>query len=579
MRLIATATVLGLASVSAAAAGGGSAARFTFNPLGTYSTFLFDEGGCEIVSYDPSNQRLYVVNGGEERIDVLDTGAEGSLAFAFSIDISSYGPSIQSVAVKNGMVAAAIGAAVETDPGTVAIFDLDGNPLHAFTTGVLPDMVGFSPDGRYVVTADEGQPNDDYTIDPPGGVTIVDLQAKGGPSAMVVTFESIDPAVIGEGIVLSSPEGTTFAQAMEPEYVAFSSDSTYGLVSCQENNAFAKIDFATGTWAWARSMGFKDHSLPGNALDASNRDERINIATWPISGIFMPDSVAMFTVGGVDYVATANEGDGRDYAGYSNEERVKDLVLDPTAFPDAATLQENENLGRIKVDASLGDVDGDGDYDALYSFGARSMAVFDVEGNLVADTGKMMEQITATLLPADFNSTNDENDSFDNRSDDKGPEPEGIAIGEIDGRTIAFVCLERIGGIMAFDVSVPTAPAYAGYVNTRDFSGDPLEFTAGDLGPEGIAFIAAADSSTGRPMIAVGFEISGTARLIEVLPACEGDINSDGVTDSVDLGVLLASWGACTETPCLADLDGDGTVGADDLGVLIANWGSCGSGG
>jgi type 1 fimbria pilin len=120
MRLIATATVLGLASVSAAAAGGGSAARFTFNPLGTYSTFLFDEGGCEIVSYDPSNQRLYVVNGGEERIDVLDTGAEGSLAFAFSIDISSYGPSIQSVAVKNGMVAAAIGAAVETDHPTAA---------------------------------------------------------------------------------------------------------------------------------------------------------------------------------------------------------------------------------------------------------------------------------------------------------------------------------------------------------------------------------------------------------------------------------------------------------------------------
>ena len=195
MRLIATATVLGLAAAPAAAGGSGAAPRLEFNPPGTYSTFLFVEGGCEIVSYDPSNQRLYVVNGGEERIDVLDTDAEGGLTFAFSIDISSYGPSIQSVAVKNGLVAAAIGAAVETDPGTVAIFDLDGTPLHAFTTGVLPDMVGFSPDGRYVVTADEGQPNDDYTIDPPGGVTIVDLQAKGGPSAMVVTFESIDPAV------------------------------------------------------------------------------------------------------------------------------------------------------------------------------------------------------------------------------------------------------------------------------------------------------------------------------------------------------------------------------------------------
>ena len=206
------------------------------------------------------------------------------------------------------------------------------------------------------------------------------------------------------------------------------------------------------------------------------------------------------------------------------------------------------------------------------------MSILDASGHLIADSGRLMEEVTATLLPDYFNSTNDENDTFDNRSDDKGPEPEGIAVGMVGGRTVAFVGLERIGGVMAFDVSVPTSPVYAGYINTRDFAGDPLAFTAGDLGPEGIDFIAAADSPTGRPMLAVGFEISGTARLIEIAEACAGDLNRDGEVDSVDLGLLLAAWGACTDPVCDADLNGDGTVSSLDLGELLSRWGSCDGG-
>ena len=208
------------------------------------------------------------------------------------------------------------------------------------------------------------------------------------------------------------------------------------------------------------------------------------------------------------------------------------------------------------------------------------MSIFDTEGGLVADTGAIMERVTADLFPDDFNSTNDENDSFDNRSDDKGPEPEGIAIGEVDGHVIAFVGLERIGGVMAFDVSDPTAPAYAGYVNTRDFAGDPLDFSAGDLAPEGLAFIAAADSPTGSPMLAVGFEVSGTARLFRIGTPCPGDLDGNGRVDSGDLGLLLGYWsgdrGGCGYGLCPGDLDGDGAVGPEDLAILIAHWGVCG---
>ncbi len=576
MRFIATATALGLAALPALAGEGGPRLRLDFNPLGIYSTFLFDQGGCEIVQFDAGTQRLYVVNGGNERIDVLDASPTGELAFAFSIDIAAYGAGIQSIAIRNGVLGAAIAAAIDTDPGVAAFFDLDGNPLGSVQTGVLPDMIGCSDDGRYWVTADEGQPNDAYDNDPVGGVTIIEF-TKTGPIARVITFETVDPAVVEGPIVLSGPNAD-FAADLEPEFIAFSSDSTRAFVSCQEANCIATLELASGEWLSVKGLGFKDHMLPENALDASDRDDAIRIANWPISGILMPDGIARFTIDGVDYIATANEGDGRDYGGYSNETRVKDVVLDPVAFPDAASLQLQANLGRIKMDASQGDIDNDGDYDALYSFGGRSMSILDASGHLIADTGRLMEEVTATLLPDFFNSTNDENDTFDNRSDDKGPEPEGIAVGMVGGRTVAFVGLERIGGVMAFDVSDPTSPVYAGYVNTRDFAGDPLAFTAGDLGPEGIDFIAAADSPTGRPMLAVGFEISGTARLIEIAEACAGDLNRDGEVDSVDLGLLLAAWGACTDPVCDADLNGDGTVSSLDLGELLSRWGSCDGG-
>jgi len=112
-------------------------------------------------------------------------------------------------------------------------------------------------------------------------------------------------------------------------------------------------------------------------------------------------------------------------------------------------------------------------------------------------------------------------------------------------------------------------------VNTRDFAGDPQDFTAGDMGPEGLDFIAASDSPTGRPMIAVGFEISGTARLIEVTEACEGDLNGDGQVNSADLGLILGFWGACVDPVCATDINGDGVTDKADLSLILANWGSC----
>ena len=278
----------------------------------------------------------------------------------------------------------------------------------------------------------------------------------------------------------------------------------------------------------------------------------------------MPDSIFAYRSKGKTYLVTANEGDGREYgyeidkgateqdladcealiaqedgfnAGeanldggelecvvYLDEIRVEDMDLDDSAFDDAETLQQKVNLGRLKAVGTEGDDDNDGYWEKIYSYGARSITIWDTAGNLVFDTGDIIEQKTKGLLPDDFNSTNDENNSFDSRSDDKGPEPETAIVGKAFGRQYAFVGLERIGGIMIFDVTDPANTRYVNYVNNRDFLAENNEddenlagVDAGDLGPEGLFYIKAEDSPIGEPLLVVGNEISGSTTIYKVI--------------------------------------------------------------
>jgi 2',3'-cyclic-nucleotide 2'-phosphodiesterase/3'-nucleotidase/5'-nucleotidase len=449
---------------------------------------------------------------------------QGILSFYSTIDIGAIAQAegldlggINSVAVNSqgGYLAAAVEAGIKQDPGSVVFFDLEGIYQTAVEVGSLPDMLTFTPDGNKLLVANEGEPNDDYTVDPEGSVSIIDVSGGLGDltgKVQTATFNDFDDdqqALIDAGVRIFGP-GATVSEDLEPEYIAVSPDGTTAYVSLQENNALGILDIATGEITSIVPLGFKDHSEAGNGFDASNRDDAINIQTHPVFGMYQPDAIATYEVQGETYVVTANEGDARDYDGFSEEDRVKDLDLDPTAFPDADTLQADENLGRLNITTTLGDTDGDGDYDQLFAYGARSFSIWDAEGNLVWDSGDQFEQKLAALLPDDFNATNDENDSFDNRSDDKGPEPEGIAIGRVGSRIYAFIGLERVGGIMMYDITNPDNPQFVNYVNNRDFSGDAEAGTAGDLGPEGVLFIDQDQSPTGQNLLVVTNEVSGS---------------------------------------------------------------------
>lgn len=491
------------------------------SPLGTYKTGIYDASAAEIVVHDPATQRLFVVNANTPSVDVLDIRNPSRPTKLFAIDPSAYGAAANSVAVSNGIVAIAIESAVKTDPGQVVFFDTDGNFLNAVTVGALPDMLTFTPDGRKVLVANEGEPNDDYSVDPEGSVSIIDI--SGGvanltqanvTTAGFTAFNGQRDALRARGVRIFGP-GATVAQDFEPEYIAVDRKSQTAYVALQENNAIGVLSLVSGTFVDILPLGYKSHALSG--LDASDRDGRINITTYAnLFGMYQPDAIALYEVAGQTYIVTANEGDARDYATFAEEARVKDLKLDPVAFPNAAELQADAALGRLIVTTTLGDANGDGLYEELYAFGGRSFSIWDTQGNLVFDSGSQFEEIIAQRFPDFFNFDNAENDSFDNRSDNKGPEPEGITIGKIRGRTYAFIGLERVGGIMTYDITDPLNPFFVDYSNNRIFAGDPVAGTAGDLGPEGLTFIAAKDSPTGQPLLAVGSEVSGTTTLLAI---------------------------------------------------------------
>lgn len=521
-------------------------ASIQLQEIGRYESGLFDVSAAEITAYDAATKRLFVVNAQTNQIDILDMTDPTGPAKIGVIDGAPYGSSINSVAVKNGLVAFASQAATKTDNGQVVFADTNGSFINSVTVGALPDMLTFTPDGNKVIVANEAELPETAGVNPPGTISIINV--SGGAAAASVStadftaFNGVLTATSGSDIksqVRINPNAVDAASDLEPEYISISSDSTKAYVSLQENNALAVVDLTTNTVTHVLPLGVKDHSKAdsgfisydgvnnsSNALDTSDRDG-IDIRTWNnVYGIYMPDAIAVYEVAGRIYVVTANEGDDRtDWQGFEDAERAKDLGNDLSAFTG---LMGNDDLGRLTVSTVDGQVGGA--QTELYALGSRSFSIWDVtdpnswvydaiSGNmtgLVYDSGDDFEQLTASLFPDAFNADNAENDTLDNRSDNKGPEPEGVTVGQIDGKWYAFITLERIGGIMVYDITDPARPIFIQYINPRDFDENLEELAIGDLGPEGLQFIASVDSPNGQNLLVVANEVSGTTTVYQI---------------------------------------------------------------
>ncbi|MCB1231832.1 MAG: choice-of-anchor I family protein [Verrucomicrobiae bacterium] len=560
---------------------------------------------AEISAYDPASRNLFVTTQGAG-LAVFDITNPNSPNPVSTIDFtqapfSLTGTAVTSVASKNGTVAVAVVDGVDkNNPGHVVFLDAATlNHLGTATVGSLPDMVTFTPDGNKVLTANEGEAYDDGNLGfgtALGTVSIIDV--SGGFAAPPVTtadftaFDSQRDALFAAGVRIFSGEGDGLdndgdsstdepgelqspSMDFEPEYIAVSPDSTTAMVTLQENNAVALLNLTTGVFTSVVPLGEKDFS--GLLADFSDRDgigaTQIGHMTTgnPVFGLYMPDAIDTLTVSGQTYYVIANEGDDRDDF-LTNEEtaRVKDgtVDLDDTVFPNEADLKMDANLGRLTISNSLGlrgDTDGDGDIDKILALGGRSFSVLDSSGNMVFDSDDLIEKAIQSYGLPFFD---------DGRSDNKGPEPEGVEIGEINGSPKAFIGLERSNGVMMFDISNPMAPVFEAFLQE-----------AGDVSPEGLTFIPAADSPTAQALLVVTNEVSGTFTIFSfdvptfdltidtptngsITGASSGPVPANDVVNLTavpDAGYSFTGWtgdASGTTNPLAVTMDANKTIGA-----------------
>lgn len=484
----------------------------SFDPSGTNSST------CEIVVHDPVSQRLFTTSAANGFLDIINFSDPAQPSLISSIDMNPYG-GVTSVAVKNGIVAVASPNAEEHLNGSVVFFDTNGVFQKQITVGALPDNICFTPDGTKVLTANEGQPNADYSIDPEGSISIIDISGgiasltqANATTLLFTDYNTQEGALLAAG-VRKLKLTSSMSQDLEPEYITVSSDSQKAWVTLQENNAIAEIDLSDSSITDIWALGTKDMSLPGNGADISDNNGEILIANWPIKAYYIPDAIASYSVNGTNYIITANEGDEKEYDGFEERTTIGagSYNLDAALYPQTAMLKKNYNAGRMRVTNLHGNMDNDAEYEQIFALGTRSFSIFNADTKeIVYDSGDDFEMYTSESLNALFNSDHEDN-SPKSRSRSKGPEPEGVTTAQIAGRTFAFISLERIGGVMVYDVTDPSDVRFVDYKNSRSTSA-----YTGDHGPEGIIFISSTESPDNKNYVLIANEISGTISIFEV---------------------------------------------------------------
>ena len=558
--------------------------------------YKFDASGLMLDRFVPAGSNAFGVNVGTEAFPAVyaqrrdNRGFEAiavwdNFVYCFvqsPLDNPDVANDANSKASRNTRI-----AKFDTNTNTVVaeyIYVLEGG-----ASDKIGDACSFAPGKFLVVERDSATGSASlkkiFQIDLAGATDVSTLSpAIAGPGG---TLDKMTPAQLATaGIV---PAAKTLHVDLAAVGYASYGDKVEGLAMRDPSTLFVindndfrmplSFDLATGTFpanptAVPTTLGMITFS--GNGLDPSDQDGANIIKGWPVEGAYQADGIVGFANGGQQYYATANEGDSREWGSFVDLTTIAaaTVTLDKQVFPGRDWLKVNTRLGRLQVRKDLGDLDGDGDWDRIVAIGSRGITIWNASGARVWDSGDFFEQHTAAQFPLNFNASNT-NNTRDNRSRAKGPEPEGVAYGMIGGRPYLFAICERVGGIFAYSIDDPSAPVFEGYINSRNFTFATNLPSSGDLGPEGIVFVSESDSPTGKALLLVAHEISGTLAIYEVARVCDtpGDINADCAVDAADLGELLSQWGPCGKGGCSADLDLNGDVGASDLATLLSNWG------
>ena len=504
------------------------------------------EGSAEIATFHAGSKRIFATNGVKNSIDVFDISDVANPTKVASVSLAPYGNDVTSVAAGKDVVVAVVNVSDKfsatgvptTTNGKIVVFDTDGKVLSApDVLGVLPDSVTFAPDGTTALVAIEGQPvcakddpattekeSADYSkaSDPVGGVSVVDLT---DPTAPVVRFAGFDKFTVAQmrakGIAVSAVVNDV-SKDFEPEFVT-AVDNKTAYVTIQEANAIGKLNIKTATFE-SVSRAFEGN-LSKVARDTSDKDSGAGPRTYKnVVAASQPDAIAGFKFGYGNYYLTANEGDAREYTCLNDDLRAASLKVDPRRFPDWKAMSATTALGRAKVNPNIGDRDGDGDIDTIHLRGANSTTMYH-NGAFVWDSADLLDQIqTSAFGVANINGAHSlsadkstMNYVGQDRSDDKGSEPEGVAVGMVGERRIAILGLERMTALVVFDITDPRAPVFQEWLQMLPTKATPAKDVK-HWSPEGIVFVPADKSPSGKALIITSYELSGSLSIHEIEP-------------------------------------------------------------
>lgn len=505
------------------------------------------EGGAEIATFHPASNRIFTTNGVKNSIDIYDISVVTSPRKVGSVSLNPFGNDVTSVAAGKDVVVAVVSTAETFSAsgiptvknGKLVVFDVNGKVLSSpDVLGVLPDSVTFTPNGEIALVAIEGQPvcakddpattareDQDYAkaVDPVGGVTVVNLTSPTNPVLKFAGFDSFNVADMKRiGISLSSVVNSV-AKDFEPEFIS-AIDNDVAYVTIQEANAIGKLNIQSARFE-SITRAFESR-LERIARDTSDRDSGAGPRNYSnVVGDSQPDAIAGFKIGSGHYFVTANEGDAREYSCLNDDLRGASLKVDARRFPDWKNLSASGALGRAKVNPNNGDRDGDGDIDVIHLRGANSMTMYR-NGVPLWDSGDLLDQIQINAFGvANINGSHSlsadkltMNYVGQDRSDDKGSEPEGVAVGKVGERRIAILGLERMSALVLFDITNPSAPIFQEWLQmlpTRATPAKDVKYWS----PEGVIFVPADKSPSGKALIITSYELSGSLSIHEITGA------------------------------------------------------------
>ena len=622
----------------------------------------FCENGASQLAFCNYGQRAFYVNENMQSIEIINYGDLGNPVFiddgtggVRSISAVDIATEILSQALSTSLITTLVPSDVDvynmegpenmvavawidtsdlTLPGWVTLHDTNGLLFSADEAiqqvGPTPRSLAFSQDGEWLVVACSGEGEYNSGGDPKAEIVCINVdgytQDTGNPTWSAVESYSINfddeynlgggPLAITGGAARILPydgPDSHLSYILEPSHVAITPNSQRAFVNCQVNNTLVEVNLNNVTSTSlenviTRAYGYGYRDMITGFDGKNDGFATVEPTTETIYGWYQPGDMEIVVSGLKTILLTANEG----------------LPSKNSVGGEDVTFSSSSEYNDLEIDSEYGFGATGTPGDVSYVFGSRSFSLWDISPSVsfptqIYDSGSLIEETFAELMPDYANSLKSTYSSGDLASLSRGPEPAGIAFGELNGKEILIVSLEEMGGSMIFDLldwddtSIVSA-SYQAYATNRDFQNPTMDQCLfNHLGAKDVLFLnsnitgntSVTGGDEGYESILVSNDETGSLTLFSLdsnfkIPGCMDSCAcnysqyatvNDGsceFTSCVTLGCTYPGAvnynsaatlddGTCTfpttSNACPADLNEDGSVTTSDLLLFLSVFG------